>query len=112
MLNIKERHPNCQFFAPLGNKKWFEDVGIHNITEMDWWETRELTLSRMVPNGQKTEATEAESGVNNGKETEMVATIGCLPCQHMAARTMFDKAHTLWSSWCVESGGKKVWFAG
>jgi len=112
VLKIKKKHPNCQFFAPLGNKKWFEDAGIHNVTEMDWWETRELKLSRMNSDGQNTEVTTADSSVNKGKEAEMVATIGCLPSQHMAARTMFDKARTLWSSWCVESGGKKVWFAG
>lgn len=66
----------------------------------------------MVPDGQKTEVVTADSNANKGKEDEIVATIGCLPCQHMAARTLFDIAQTLWSSWSVESGGKKVWFAG
>jgi len=112
VLKIKEKHPNCQFFAPLGNKKWFENAGIHNATEMDWWETRELKLSRMISGGQKTEVAATDSSTNKGKEGEIVAMIGCLPCQHMAARTPFDKAHTLWSSWSVDSGGKKVWFAG
>ncbi|KAH0395455.1 Zn-dependent hydrolase/oxidoreductase, partial [Aureobasidium melanogenum] len=28
------------------------------------------------------------------------------------ARTPFDKSHTLWGSWSVESGGKKIWFGG
>jgi L-ascorbate metabolism protein UlaG (beta-lactamase superfamily) len=47
-----------------------------------------------------------------GKNGEIKATIGALPCQHISARTPFDKAKTLWASWSVESGGAKVYFAG
>lgn len=44
----------------------------------------------------------------------------CTPCQHVSARTAFDKWHTLWSSWAVEEvkesisgrAPKKVYFAG
>ena len=42
----------------------------------------------------------------------LTARFGCLPCQHTSGRTPFDKGHTLWASWSVESGGKKVWFGG
>jgi L-ascorbate metabolism protein UlaG (beta-lactamase superfamily) len=112
VLKIKKKHPNCQFFAPLGNKKWFEEFGVHNVTELDWWETRELKLSPMIPDEQKTEVAAAYSSSTEGKEGEIVATIGCLPCQHMSGRTPFDRKQTLWSSWSVESGGKKMWFAG
>jgi L-ascorbate metabolism protein UlaG (beta-lactamase superfamily) len=110
VLKIKEKHPNVQFFAGLGNKKWFNDSGIHNATELDWWEARELRLSKIHPDGQKKVLKDREGGAS--KEDEIVATIGCLPCQHMSARTPWDKAHTLWASWSVESGGKKVWFGG
>jgi N-acyl-phosphatidylethanolamine-hydrolysing phospholipase D len=101
VLKIKERHPHAHFFVPLGNKKWFNDCNIHNVTEMDWWEERDLTL--------KSEAAPKEE--TSTSET-IQARIGCLPCQHTSARTPFDKAKTLWSSWSVESGGQKVWFAG
>ena len=30
----------------------------------------------------------------------------------MTARTPFDRCYTLWASWSIESGGKKVYFAG
>lgn len=110
VLKIKEKHPNAQFFAGLGNKKWFNESGIHNATELDWWETRELRLSKIRPDGQKKVVGEGERG--DSKEDEIVATIGCLPCQHMSGRTPFDRAHSLWASWSVESGGKKVWFGG
>jgi N-acyl-phosphatidylethanolamine-hydrolysing phospholipase D len=99
VLRIKEKHPNCQFFAPLGNKVWFDKCGIANATELDWWEGKELKLSK------------TDSSAGDGPE-EIVATISCLPCQHQSGRTLFDRNHTLWASWSVESGGKKVWFAG
>ena len=103
---IAKRHPNCQFFAPLGNKKWFEDTGIHNVTEMDWWDERDITLS---PTQQSTANGEAPG---DAKAANIEARIGCLPCQHFSARGPFDKHKTLWSSWYVKSGDRKVYFAG
>ena len=35
ILEIKQRHPNVHFFAPLGNRKWFIKAGVHNVTELD-----------------------------------------------------------------------------
>jgi N-acyl-phosphatidylethanolamine-hydrolysing phospholipase D len=113
VLKIKEKHPNAQFFAPLGNKAWFLKCGIQNITEMDWWETKELKLSKLNPDNKKVETSSIDSTAKpSGDPTEISATIACTPSQHMAARTLWDKAQTLWASWMVESGGKKVWFAG
>jgi N-acyl-phosphatidylethanolamine-hydrolysing phospholipase D len=103
ILRVQAKFPNAQFFAPMNNKAWFESLGVKNVTEMDWWETRELKLTIMREAGKE--------GETEGPET-MEAIIGCLPCQHMAARSPFDFMHTLWASWSVESGGKKVWFAG
>lgn len=45
ITEIARLHPNCHFFAPLGNKKWFLDTGVKNITEMDWWEEVDFTLT-------------------------------------------------------------------
>lgn len=81
------------------------------MTEMDWWETRDFTLSSQKEQA-KTEHKETDSTVSASSYEDIQALIGCLPCQHTAARTLFDKAHTLWSSWSVESGGKKVYFGG
>ncbi|OCK86324.1 Metallo-hydrolase/oxidoreductase [Lepidopterella palustris CBS 459.81] len=117
IIQIKKQHPNVHFFVPLGNKKWFLDCGIHNVTELDWWESRDLKLSLMESKAKEgsqvsvLEAGRADAMAANGPET-MTATIGCLPCQHTSARGPFDKGRTLWASWSVESGGKKVYFAG
>lgn len=110
ILEINKLHPNTHFFAPLGNKKWFEACGIHNSTELDWWESRELTLSKEKPG--KVEYKDVKSTASEGKGGDITALIGCLPCQHTSARSGFDKGATLWASWSVEAGGKKLWFGG
>lgn len=114
---IQSLHPNAHFFAPLGNKKWFTASGVENMTELDWWETRDVRLSEgklgkseWHTNG-KTEDLAIVSPTSEESD-KIAAAVGCLPCQHASARTPFDKSHTLWSSWSVDSGGKKVWFGG
>jgi N-acyl-phosphatidylethanolamine-hydrolysing phospholipase D len=112
VLKIKAKHPNCQFFAPLGNKKWFDASGVKNSTELDWWESRDLKLSKVDsdPGAKRVSVESATTGT--GSEADITATISCLPCQHMTGRSLTDRMSTLWSSWSVESGGKKVYFGG
>ena len=101
IMRIKAKHPNAHFFVPLRLKQWFLDSGIKSgITELDWWEQRDITL------------TSPDTAGHEKSESTMNARIGCLPCQHTSARSPFDKDTTLWASWSVESGGKKVWFGG
>lgn len=110
---IHEKYPGCHFFAPLGNKAWFSNNGIHNMTEMDWWEERDLTLSPSNDVNKDNNSTEVTTAVDTTpKPSDIIARIGCLPCQHTSSRGPFDLAKTLWASWSVESGGSKVYFAG
>ncbi|KAH0545175.1 hypothetical protein FGG08_000787 [Glutinoglossum americanum] len=95
ILKIRELHPNASIFVPLGNRNWFTACGIHNVTELDWWEECDMRLSSVV-----------------SESDTIIARIGCLPCQHTSSRRLIDKNATLWASWSVESGGKKVWFGG
>lgn len=111
-MKIKAKHPNVQFFVSLGNKKWFAASGIHEgVTELDWWEQRDINLTAAAsqPTVSTTNVVASPAGE---KSTNIMARIGCLPAQHTSARTAFDKGLTLWASWSVESGGKKVWFGG
>ncbi|KAF2190933.1 N-acyl-phosphatidylethanolamine-hydrolyzing phospholipase D [Zopfia rhizophila CBS 207.26] len=113
IMRIHKKFPNANFFAPLGNKKWFLDSGIHNVTELDWWESRDVKLElvkRKDEEGSKISVT--ERGDNKTNPETITATIGALPCQHVSARGPFDRCKTLWASWSVESGGSKVYFAG
>jgi N-acyl-phosphatidylethanolamine-hydrolysing phospholipase D len=113
VLEIHKAHPDAQFMVGLGLKKWFNECGIKNVVEMDWWNDVDLKLS----------PTTGEKRISNASSTapvasaadpssEITARISCLPCQHTSARTAFDKSHTLWCSWAVTSGGKSVWFGG
>jgi N-acyl-phosphatidylethanolamine-hydrolysing phospholipase D len=36
----------------------------------------------------------------------------CVPAQHAAARSAFDRNKTLWCGWLIEVGGKRIYFAG
>jgi N-acyl-phosphatidylethanolamine-hydrolysing phospholipase D len=111
ILRIQKKFPNTHFFAPLGNKTWFEKCGITNVTELDWWETRDVRLSASADETEKSVSVEQSNHSSKAKDS-ISATIGALPCQHISARTPFDKCKTLWASWSVVSGGASVYFAG
>ena len=36
---------NVHWLVPLGLKAWFTDIGIQNVTEMDWWQ--EMTIGNV-----------------------------------------------------------------
>lgn len=96
ITKLVKMHPNAHFFVGMGLEKWFRDIGVNKVTELDWWEDVELTLT-------------PEGDVKTG---EIKATVSCLPCQHTSSRSLFDRDTTLWCSWGVISGGKKTWFGG
>ncbi|KAK7426568.1 hypothetical protein QQZ08_006898 [Neonectria magnoliae] len=96
ILEVQKHNPEAQFFVGLGLEKWFRKTGLNHVTELDWWEDADLTVS--VKDG--------------NQERDITARISCLPCQHTSARTPFDKDTTLWCSWAVRSGEKSVWFGG
>ena len=72
------------FVVPLRLKAWFARLGITNVDELDWWESRRI------------------KGL----------TFTCLPAQHFSNRTFWDRNQTLWSGWAVASQTKKLFFAG
>ena len=69
---------------PLGNKSWFNQQGITNVTELDWWE----------------------------KQAFMGLVFHFTPTQHFSARTLFDRNETLWGSWVVAAADFRFYFAG
>jgi N-acyl-phosphatidylethanolamine-hydrolysing phospholipase D len=75
-------HP--KFFVPLGVKAWLGGLGITDVEELDWWDSRrfrDLTLT-------------------------------CVPAQHFAARTLFDMNRRLWSGWSIAGRARRLFFAG
>ncbi|KAI9678757.1 MAG: hypothetical protein M1817_005814 [Caeruleum heppii] len=100
VVALQKSHPDIHFFVPLRLKQWFLESGLKNVTELDWWEEKDIRLS-----GKKSDA-------GGEKDEDITATISCLPCQHTSARSLTDKSATLWASWGVRSGGKSIWFGG
>jgi L-ascorbate metabolism protein UlaG (beta-lactamase superfamily) len=73
-----------RFVVPLGLKGWFAGLGITDVEEMDWWQTR------------------VERGL----------TLTCLPAQHFSGRTLWDRNRRLWSGWAVAGRARRFLFAG
>jgi N-acyl-phosphatidylethanolamine-hydrolysing phospholipase D len=82
------------------------------VVELDWWQDLDITLSQQTGEKRISSASAASAPSTSSAASDITARISCLPCQHTSARTAFDKGATLWCSWAVESGGKKVWFGG
>ena len=72
------------FIVPLGVKRWFDDLGIGNVKELDWWD------KLMV------------------KGVEFNFT----PVQHWSARGLGDRSQTLWGGWAVFGEQTHWYFSG
>lgn len=106
VLQIQKKNPETHFFVGLGLEKWFRSSGLHNVTELDWWQDAELEMTSAKSSNSSSDGSKPDV------QKSIRATVSCLPAQHTSARTPFDKDTTLWCSWAVRSGGKSVWFGG
>ncbi|KAK4442636.1 beta-lactamase superfamily domain-containing protein [Podospora aff. communis PSN243] len=89
--------PTVRFFAGLGNKQWFLDIGIPSdrVLELDWWDSAQL------------------SSPNSPDKVK----IWCTPSQHSSGRSGSEPNSTLWASWTLEYHSPdatpyRVFFAG
>lgn len=73
-----------RFVVPLGLKAWFADLGITDVEELDWWDSR----------------------------TERGLTLTCVPAQHFSGRTLWDRNRRLWAGWAVAGRDRRLYFAG
>ncbi len=72
------------FIVPLGVKAWFDDLGIKNVKELDWWDAVDV------------------------KGVEFNFT----PVQHWSARGLGDRSQTLWGGWAVLGAQTHWYFSG
>jgi N-acyl-phosphatidylethanolamine-hydrolysing phospholipase D len=114
VLEISKTHPQAHFFVPLGNKKWFAACGITQCTELDWWDQVDFTLTPQSQSEKRISTTSSTPSITKPASTShpITATISCLPCQHISARSLTDRAATLWSSWSIRTDTSNVYFAG
>lgn len=84
---ISALHARVQhFFVPLGVAKYLKDWGVaeQKIMELDWWESRSVGAFRITST----------------------------PANHFSGRGLFNRNQTLWSSWVIDSGKRKIFFSG
>ncbi len=70
-----------RFLVPLGLKSWFDDQGITEVAEMDWWDSRQEGKLRIL----------------------------FTPAQHWSKRTPFDTNAALWGGFAIERPGSTPW---
>lgn len=87
--SVKALGPRVHFVVPLGLAAWFRQRGLTVVTELDWWQTTEITTAA----GHK-------------------AQITLVPAQHWSRRGLTDDRATLWGGYVLALGGVRVYFAG
>ena len=80
---LKQHHPGLHVLAPQGDKAWFAKRKF-SVSEHDWWQTIEMKK----------------------------CFFSFLPAVHWSGRGFFDTNRSLWGSWMINAGGKKIYFAG
>ena len=94
LIALKARNPNMQVLVPYGDKQWFVRRGFANVSEYSWWESHDITA--LLPHA----------------ADQATARCTFLPAYHWSQRGVFDRNHTLWGSWMIESEAGTVYFAG
>ena len=84
LRKIQDTWPHAQIFAGLGNKAFLEGKGLTQVSELDWWDTREV------------------KGV----------TIHSVPNQHFSNRGLGDSDGTLWTAWVFDGAKGRAYFGG
>ncbi len=76
------------FIVPLGVKKWMAGVGITNVQQLDWWDSRSIKTAQ--------------------GELELHFT----PVQHWSARSLGDRRATLWGGYALFAHDFHAYFSG
>lgn len=76
--------PQTAFIVPLGLKKWFYQVGLPRVTELDWWQA--TTFGPL--------------------------TITAVPTQHFSLRVPGDTNKSLWCGYVLTTPAGHIFFAG
>jgi L-ascorbate metabolism protein UlaG (beta-lactamase superfamily) len=86
IINLYNREDgnSTVFIVPLGFREWFDNLGIKNIVEMDWWDTVNRDGLTFIP----------------------------VPIQHWSKRSPFSKNKTLWAGWVIQNNDFRFFFAG
>ena len=73
-LQLRQSQNPPHFFVPLGLAGWFHDLGIYNVTELDWWQSATIGNARFY----------------------------AVPVKHWSARGVLDRNQSLWAGWVID----------
>jgi L-ascorbate metabolism protein UlaG (beta-lactamase superfamily) len=83
-LHTRPGGDKTSFFVPLRLKQWFQDLGVSQVYELDWWDSHEGDLLRIT----------------------------AVPVRHWSKRSPFSKNKTLWAGWVIQTQGFRFFFCG
>jgi L-ascorbate metabolism protein UlaG (beta-lactamase superfamily) len=95
LLRLEQTH-SPRFVTSLGNRGFLEQFGIRAASDLDWWQSVELTAA------------------NEGRDypSPAAAKITLTPAQHWSSRWPPNRNRTLWGGFVVGASGRQVYFAG
>lgn len=86
VVRLHERYGgDLRWITPLAYRAWFGDLGVENVTELDWWEETEAAGIRVT----------------------------CAPAQHWTRRRLKEMNDRLWASFALRlPDGRGIYFGG
>lgn len=81
---LKNHHPQIEWIVPAGLGAWFRKRLIHQVTELNWWQSC----------------------------TKQGCRITAVPAQHFSGRSLWDSNMTHWNGYVLERADKKLYFSG
>jgi N-acyl-phosphatidylethanolamine-hydrolysing phospholipase D len=82
---LARRSASTTWCAPLGLAPRLRGLGVHHVTESDWFASTEP-----VPG----------------------ARVTCVPARHFSGRSLTDRNSSLWCGWTLRAGSHRVYFVG
>jgi L-ascorbate metabolism protein UlaG (beta-lactamase superfamily) len=86
LKRLQQTYPRMRIFAGLGNKAFLERQQLHDVFEMDWWQSTALAGTPV--------------------------TLTSVPNQHFSNRGLLDADATLWTGWVLEGTNGRAYFGG
>jgi len=83
LLRLQAAH-SPRFVTTLGNRAFLAEFGIHEVEELDWWQSVDIAGARVT----------------------------LTPAQHWSARRPRNRNRTLWGGFVISADGRQVYFAG
>ncbi|CAK9438702.1 uncharacterized protein LODBEIA_P29260 [Lodderomyces beijingensis] len=93
-MNLVNKIRNKSFWiVPLGLKNKLARRGVHNVVELDWWDTLDIT-----------------NYITTDKAFPDKYEIVCVPSMHWSGRNVFDSNKSLWCSYILRRNRESIMY--